>query len=306
MYTQIIVPLDGSEFAEQVLPYALALAPALGSEVQLVRAVQGAPPAGFATQTQHERFWASARSNALTEAEGYLKKASARLEQAGVKVAYDAVEGPPAGVIVEAAESVPQSLIAMTTHGRSGPGRWLFGSVADRVLHTTTRPLLAIRSRKETGATATASVRRIVLPLDGSELAETAVPHAVAVAKALHAGITAVQCVTSVAYAYGAGYLPPADAQTMDDEAEASARAYLEKAVTSLRAQGVNDVDSRMLSGQAAESIVDFARSVPDHLVVLATHGWSGITRAMMGSVAGRLVRHSEGPVLIVPPRDVR
>jgi nucleotide-binding universal stress UspA family protein len=155
MYERILVPLDGSEFAEQVLPYAEALAEKFGSQVILLTVVVPTSPAivptpiGLPVAQPISPYTAEALSEAMEdmqqESEQYLQAVAKRLKDQGMHVDHEVVEGWPADVIVERSKEAGASLIAMTTHGRGGLGRLVMGSVADEVLRKAPCPVLLVR-----------------------------------------------------------------------------------------------------------------------------------------------------------------
>ena len=151
MYKRILVALDGSELAERILPHVRALAERFGSAVTLVRATTpvatiiaqagvGAEPA-VVTAIDPDQLVESER----TEAAGYLESLAERLRRQGLDVACQQSEGSPADVILEHARSLPAELVALTTHGRGGIGRMVFGSVAEEVLRSAPCPVLLVR-----------------------------------------------------------------------------------------------------------------------------------------------------------------
>jgi nucleotide-binding universal stress UspA family protein len=154
MYSKILVPLDGSNLAEGVLPHVQDLAQRYDSEVVLIQVV---PPlsklvtaeavsmgeAGIDLETASDAAKAE-RDNAHS----YLERVVQRLEAQKIKVQSEVLEGPPGDVIVDYARRHKMDLIAMSTHGRSGLGRLFYGSVADHVLRHAGTPVLLIRSRK--------------------------------------------------------------------------------------------------------------------------------------------------------------
>ena len=148
MYRQILVPLDGSEFAAQVLPHVETLAHCTGAGIVLLRvtvfAYEGASPAadmaGFIPVLRPEE-----REDVRKEAEDYLKQVSKDLRSRGLQVSTVVRDGNAGDVIVELAHGEEVDLIAMSTHGRTGLGRALFGSVAEQVLRGAGKPLLLIR-----------------------------------------------------------------------------------------------------------------------------------------------------------------
>ena len=148
MYQRILVPLDGSPLAEQVLPYVISLARSLGSRVELLRLIAPLPAIGLtdpAREVYRQRIFAELRE----EAEGYLSQLAGRLRQSGLAVSTNVIHNvDPATGIINAGEQDPDTLIAMSSHGRSGLGRWVLGSVTDRVVRHSGEPVLVIRARE--------------------------------------------------------------------------------------------------------------------------------------------------------------
>jgi nucleotide-binding universal stress UspA family protein len=156
----ILVPLDGSELAETALPRAIDLARTAGARLLLLRAAEAHTPPGLDP--------AEAQIRVVEEAEGYLASTAARVRSAGVATVETAAwYGAPAFAIVEAARLHAVDMIVMTTHGRSGLARLVFGSVAESVLRSTATPLLLIRPPRAPLAALPADRAR---PWSGSEV----------------------------------------------------------------------------------------------------------------------------------------
>ena len=148
MYEQIIVTLDGSQLAEIALAPAFALAQAFESEVCLLRVVvveEAAVAVGMGVTYFDLRQALEKRGR--EEAEAYLKSVEARWRSAGVRIRSRVVSGAPAEMIVEAARQLKAGVIVMSTHGRSGLGRLIYGSVAEAVLRAAVAPVLLIPLR---------------------------------------------------------------------------------------------------------------------------------------------------------------
>jgi len=294
MYTRILVPLDGSEVAESVLPYVATLAKGLSAGVHLLSVVISARPL---PQSYQEQVLDNLRS--LTQE--YLSARVDLLQRQGLSVTWDIGEGLPDEIIVREAELEPNTLIAMSTHGRGGILRWTLGSTTDRVLRSATNPLLVIRSQEHRPETV--QLTDLVLPLDGSALGEQILEHAVPLARALDLRVHVVQVTPSVTDYYrfastgDMGAVPYEDfAREADDEAEA----YLAQVAERLNARGVSRVELHLLHGDPASAVVDMAQDMPNNLVAMTTHGRSGLGRMVLGSVADRVARHSGDPVLVV------
>jgi nucleotide-binding universal stress UspA family protein len=144
MYQKIVVPLDGSRLAESVLEHVRALAQCMGSEVVLMRVM--AYPAYDYLLTD-PGMSASLREQMEQEACNYLEPLANGLQDEGIHASADAVvvTGPIADAIIEFARDKKADLIAMSTHGRTGPSRWLLGSIADRVVRGAGVPVLMVR-----------------------------------------------------------------------------------------------------------------------------------------------------------------
>ena len=309
MYSKIVVPLDGSEYSEQALPCAVMIARALSVPVELVEAFDVLPPA------VRNRNSIQALNLMLEEAQRhslhYLSSILARLESDGCSAYVTTLRGTPDRAIVAEATADPDALVVMATHGRSGISRWALGSVADKVLHTMPNPLLIIRPVAD-ASSVPAPFRTVLAPLDGSELAELSLSHAVALASALDIPLSLLRVSHSADFyrSHLARTAPAAvrGAASGRMSAPALARAdadevntYLD-AVQDRLAAGGNDIAvtaSHLQDDNVAQAITDQAEA-QQSVVVMSTHGRSGISRAVWGSVTDRVVRHSGLPVMVI------
>ena len=299
MYTRMLVALDGSKLAENVLPYARALAGALGLRIELLSVVESVDFART-THAGHVRDLDPIIEAAVQESGRYLEGVARSFTGSIVTCVVE--QGQPEDVIVEKAAGDKETLIGMATRGRSGIHRWLMGSVAEKVLRGATNPLLLVRGNEEGKSDGRATLKSIVVPLDGSKRAETVLSPAVDLAKKLSLEIVltrAYQIPLSSAYAGAdAAYIPNSDALLNLVREEAGA--YLEAKVNELKQNGIEKVSSILLVGSGADEIIDLARSTPDNLIAMCTHGRSGVKRWALGSVTEKVVRHSGDPVLVV------
>lgn len=298
MYTRILVPLDGSELAEQVLPYVRLLVKGDQTRIELLRVIEPVPPNLVAASQGATTIQIAA--NMSTQAHEYLDKMATSLQGDGLDVVSKVSEGDPASWIVDEADTESSTLIAISTHGRSGLARWAFGSVTDKVLHATTNPLLIIRSREPETANTKVNLKEIIIPLDESSLAEQILPHAVSLAKALGLKMTLLRVTPPAGDYYRFMDYPPPNFENMPEEVDAGAVEYLHRTGQELRRKGVLNVSERLLHGNPGLAITDFAQEVPNNLVAMTTHGRSGMGRWILGSVADRVVRHSGDPVLVI------
>lgn len=288
MYDRILVPLDGSQLAEHVLPHARLLAKALDAPVGLLVCIMGPIETG-----EYGR-------NLRAAAENYVASMAESLQKDGLKASGAVVHDDPADAIVNEAEKTPHTLIAMSTHGRSGVTRWALGSVTSKVLHSTSTPLLVLRPPEDQQPVKEARFSTIVVPLDESAVAEQALPHAVFLAKRLDLGIVLVSATPSPADYYKYGGFPGLATVDFSEDVDSEAQGYLQGIREQLRQEGITREEERLLHGDAASAIIDVAADVPHSLVVMTTHGRSGIGRWILGSVTDKVASHAGTPVLVI------
>jgi nucleotide-binding universal stress UspA family protein len=290
MYSKILVALDGSKLSESILPYARFFSERLRPSVELLQVIDSDTLMPANVDPAQESMIAERKKNL----EGYLKNIAGGFP-GGLKIDCAVEVGHPAEIIVDRAAAVPQTLVAMTTHGRSGVQRWLLGSVAEKVLHATRKHLLLVRGNEAASQTEPAFFRSIVVPLDGSELAESVIPHAAELSKTMNLEIVLVR-VFNLPVANDEGYWDQRTWELIREEAQA----YLDRKVEELKTQGLAKVTAVLLEGFAAERIITLAQETPENLIAICTHGRSGVRRWVLGSVTDRVVRHSGDPVLVI------
>jgi nucleotide-binding universal stress UspA family protein len=297
MYTKLLIPLDGSKTAEKVLPYARFVAGALKLPVELLAVVDIVEMATHISADQ-ARYLDTMIAESLRNSEQYLREVARTLPD-GTK--YTVEKGKAEQVIIETAAADKGTLVTMATHGRSGMNRWLLGSVTEKVLRGGTNPMLLVRATEEGKVDGGATLKSIVVPLDGSELAEGVLPALVELAKTLKLAVVLFRAynIPYSAYAGGEGYYAVNynDLLTaMRDEAVD----YLEKKTEAVKKLGITEVSYVAKEGFAADEIISLARQSPDNLIAMCTHGRSGVKRWMLGSVTETVVRHSGGPILVL------
>ncbi len=288
MYGRILVPLDGSELAEQVIPYARLVAGALGSRIELLRVLVPVP----------REMGEASRRRYRERADQDLSGVRTALEAAGLTVTASVQEGRPAESIVAEGEKESGTLIAMSTHGRSGLSRWMVGSVTGKVLHASRNPLLIVRAQGGQAAPE-ASLKTMIIPLDGSSLATEILSFLVPLIKALGLGVVLARAVRPV---IGPTTGDPLEMTDFDvgDRPDATAAEYLQEVVGWFAGQGVEVATTRILHEHPASAVVGLARETPDSLVAMSTHGRSGVSRSVLGSVTDRVVQQSGDPVLVI------
>jgi nucleotide-binding universal stress UspA family protein len=218
----------------------------------------------------------------------------------GFKVTCAVVRGKPADAIIEQAGAEKGTLIAMATHGRSGLDRWMLGSVAEKVLRGSHSPLFLVRAHQDGVTDGAAMIKSIIVPLDGSKLAESVLPTAIEIAKALDLEVILCRAYELAASAYQGNEDGLPNYDEMLRQVKAETESYLAEKAAALKAAGLSRVSWVALEGPSAEQITDYSDKHPGTVVVMCTHGRSGISRWVIGSVTEKVVRHSSGPVLVL------
>jgi len=295
MYHRILVPLDTSELAEVALPYAEQMAGRLGSEITLMSVSHSA---GEKEQRVFRSYIQETVAVTKERANRYLEKPTGQ----DVKVESAILVGNPAEEIVDYAERENIDVIVMATHGRSGIGRWALGSVADKVLRATERPVVLIRAKGARSDMLKKGVfKRALVPLDGSKESEAVIPYIEELASMLGAEVTLLQVLAVVYHVYISGDAPAQVPYTEEEmkPLKASAESYLEKAGSGLRGKGVTP-KCQVRVGAAGHEIIRLADEIGADIVAMSTHGRSGVGRLVFGSVAEKVVRTGNTPVLLV------
>jgi nucleotide-binding universal stress UspA family protein len=282
MFHRMLVPLDGSPEADRILPYAASWASRLRIPMLLLSIVD-------------LRVASSVRGHG--DVERQLQQGVDRLHREGVQATVAVTAGRPAEEILGVAESQGCDLIVLSTSTRQGAGQGILGRVTDKVFHASQFPLLLIPPLAVEPSMRVPQIpTRIIVPLDGSALAEAALPFAEELAPNLSAGVMLVRAV-------------PFAGAIVDEKAppsgEVEARAYLRRLTERLRLEGVA-VQAQTLDGPPVELILEVARKTPHSLVVLTTHGRSALARWFVGSVAEGIVRAASTSVLIIPQQHSR
>lgn len=294
MYKKVLVPLDGSDLGESILPYVAQLARGLDAKITVMHVADVVRDAAGGGSLVHVP---DGRKQSVKE---YLHNSREVLQKNGVaRTDVLATSGVPSVEIVEHGRRDGYDLIAMATHGRSGLGRWVYGSTTDKVLHSTDLPMLLLRPRAGGGTILDkAPMRTAIVPLDGSALAEEALPVAEELAKRLGLKVTLVRIVPMTTLAYS-GLEPDAYYGRIEEEMEKAADDYLKEKSDALRQKHVQ-VAYHSARGYPAGQLVDFAEQACNGVIIMTTHGRTGVGRWVLGSVADRVLRSACLPVLLL------
>lgn len=304
MYERIMVPVDGSAFSERALRPAMEIARRTGAELHIVQVHVTHTELGYPSTVA--AFFDVRMDDAMRVRETeHLHSLAGRLSAAaGVRVHTALVDGAIVDRLIQYADDIDADLIVATTHGRGGLSRAVLGSVADELIRSAHVPVLAVRpGLTEDGPYEEVSigdVARILLPLDGTDLAAAGLAPAIALARALHARCTLLRIVSPL-YMLREMNGPPlrldVDGIAMERE---EATTQLEIVARALREQGI-DTDYEVLTHEVpSDAILTHARQIGAGLIVMATHGRGGWRRVALGSVADSVMRAAKVPVLLV------
>lgn len=312
MYRRMLVPLDGSKLAEETFPYARELAGRLDLDLDFLHVCLPLESDFIPmSQVYVDTLAGSAREQIQRIQATTAGKESVRQ----VNVRSKVVTGYPAEEILKYSEENTIDIILLATHGNSGVRRWALGSVAYQVLHASKIPVWLVRSGIPNEIVFDQWPQRTILvPLDGSKPAESALPHAEALAK--QRGIQAVEILLLSVYAPSVSpvaYYFPTDfpvtvplkyaeyVQQQIDQAKKQCEKYLKGIADQLVSKGLK-VRTEAIMGNVSEEIIKYTRQNPFQLIVMASHGRSGISHLAFGSVAERVLLESNTPVFMVMP----
>ena len=306
-YRSIVVPLDGSDFAEHALPTAQSLARRHGATLHVVRVY--VPVAGV--YGEHAVPYDEVLDRELMErAQEYLDGVVRRLvADGGVRARADLLEGPIAESIARHAAAVGADLLVMTTQGRGPLVRFWLGSVADELVRHAEIPVLIVRPHPAAPDLSHDRVfQRVLIPLDGSQLAERVLEPALALDTGTQGELTLLRVVMPIAqlnYGSTAGaYTGLRELQELDQAESKRAHDYLEGIAQRLRARSFNVTTRVIASDRPAAAILDDALIHGTDLIAMVTHCRGPWKRLMLGSVADKVLRGAETAVLAYRPAE--
>lgn len=335
VFKKILVPLDGSEMTEGILPFVSHLAQKMRSELTLTTVIDPErvqiPPVTEARHESTEDYRIGTAptdpvvgattttvkskgpyvSQVVEQAERIASDSLAALAKGLFdgeadddvpKVSTKVLTGNVAEELVRFAKNEGFGLIAMATHGRTTLGRGILGSVADTVLRMSKVPVLALKPNEaEKYWGKFVQVENVIVPLDGTRLSESVLPYAEVLGRRLGATLLLTRAVDIGSFSMPMDGYRYISTIPLDDELGKESDEYLEGIAENLRADGLT-VEAKTIWGTPAKAINSLAHDTPNNMVLMATHGRSGMGRWIMGSVTDKIVRSSGDPVLIVPP----
>lgn len=301
MYTSIVVPLDGSEFGVRALPVALTLAKRWDAKVHLVHVRE--PVAFLEGETAYEPHLADQQQQNVRD---HLTAMAAQLTR-GKSLRVDAtfLDGPIIPELERYLEGGGHDLVVMTTHGRGGLSRASLGSVADGLIRRAPVPLLLLRDDTEWLRDAVEPLfRRILIPLDGSEMAEEVLHQVVSLGTD---GTTEYVLLSVIAphHQVESGESIPETmvGHSVDEQQRDEAHHYLNGVARGLRSSGAIVKERVEVHLHTAQGILDAAAEHRVDVIALSTHGRGGLFRFLHGSVADKVVREADLPVFAYRPK---
>ncbi len=321
MYSHLLVPLDGSERAERAVTVAERIARSNGSRITLLQVISLPLPIGAPYDTAALSAYSIEQSEA--EASNYLTRVAGWPLLSGVQVETAVVTGAPALAILDVAREKGTDLIVIGSHGRTGASRWVLGSVAEHIARQSPVPVLLLREQGPSPSHLHPDPEqplRILVPLDGSPFAESALAPAAELLLALAGREPGQASWDGRAALHLTLALPPYD---MDREnlpdtfALDGAREYLRRTADRLRdsypqvhvswsvSSGLDVAEALLRVAETGESAEGAAPATRCDLIVMATHGRSGIARWALGSTTERVLHGTKLPLLVVRPAAV-
>lgn len=307
-YRRIVVPLDGSMFAEAALPVAAAIARESHSTISLVEVhepILGEADVSFALSAGWD--------DELREGEHeYLTRTANRLaEENAIPVETALLDDPVASAIAHHVAKVEASLLVITTHGRTGLSRAWLGSTADWLARFAGVPVLLVHPAKDDEAhRPPTTFRHILVPLDGSARAERVLPDAVRLGQLQAARYTLVRVVAPIVRAftpYASMGIPMAPEEEGTRRVLDEAKQYLTDVAAQLRRKhGTLYIETEAIAGEhVADAVLTRARAVSADVVAMSTRG-RGASRLLLGSVADKILRGFDGAMLLLGPVAAR
>jgi len=291
-----LVPLDGSRLAESVLPVVQQMASRFHARAILLHIVEEHPPTVIHGEPH---------LSGVAQAQAYLEELATRLRSSGIPVeihVHQEKEENVAHSIVQHFQEMNADLVIMCTHGHGGLRELLFGSKAQQALQQGTQSILLVFPRED-DTVFPFKLQRILVPLDGTAAHEPALPMAITIARTFGAELRLVLVIPTLATLSGeqavSGLLLPSTTRAILDLSQEEAANYLEQAIARCHAEGVV-AHAEVLRGDIVPVVLGLAERLNVDLIVLASHGRTGLDALFTGSVASRIAGRRIRPLLLV------
>jgi nucleotide-binding universal stress UspA family protein len=293
MFTNVLVPLDGSELAEQALPVAAGIARRAGGRLRIIHALDY-QHTDYANCPEVPEWWGE---NTYDRAARYLSQIAATgLSKWRIPIQTTLIEADPVAVVLRSKEARAADLTVMTTHGRSGVERFWLGSVTDAVIREAGHPVLVVPAMPNGDRRDDRPFTHMLVPLDGSEYSERVLHYAAHLTLADGAKVSLVR-VTRPALVPALDHDTPAAGEASDQ--------YLERQTETLSWMS-HDINCASLCGgdPIAMQILDYSNAHQVDIIALSTHGRWGAPRLLLGSVADKVIRGARVPILVAKTRS--
>lgn len=299
MFKHILVPLDGSKLAETALPVAVSLAEALHAPVTLLHVIEQDAP----SEVHHERHLTNPQ-----EAQEYLDEIAKSTFPADINVETHIHSAPvadvPESIINHATQEFQPDLILLSSHGKSGLREIIFGSIAQLVAAAGDTPVFLI---KPDHVVTPFKIKRILVPLDNESIHDLALPYAITLSKAYNAQIDLLCVIPTLGTDSGthaaAGSMLPATAVAYLDIAEDIAREHFQEHLDEFSKAGL-PASAEIVRGDPASLIAKKAEELGSDVILLGTHGRSGLDAFWNRSVTASVAKKTSIPLLLVPLAD--
>jgi nucleotide-binding universal stress UspA family protein len=291
MFTRILVPLDGSAIAEKALPHARALGRTLEIPITLITVIETA--AQFSTK---KAYLNTLIEGGVKNSEEYLEKISKTFS--GGAIQYRVEKGRAEDAIIMNAAADNGTLITMATHGRSGLHRWLLGSITEKVVRGANNAVLVVRATEDASSEGEAAPGSIIVPLDGSPVAECVLSTVAQLAGAFRLKVILLRAYSLKQIIFNPEEFHP-DLDELKGQLKWEAATYLEEKAAELKIRGV-EVSCSPIEGDAAETIIETGKEAPNALIAMSTHSAPALRRWVLGSVTEKTLRHATNPVLTI------
>jgi nucleotide-binding universal stress UspA family protein len=301
MFNPILVPLDGSQLAECVLPHVAAMAQSFEAEITLLRILEK-NQAGAPAQLFDLLNWQINKTKAAL----YLEKMKVRMQESGLRVRTMVLDGLVAEGITEYVQKQGMKLIILSSHGHSGLTQWGISSIAQKIILSAPTSLLIVRANQfgdRPGELVEAPVyQHILVPLDGSQRAENVLPIITRLAQFNKPQVHLVQVVQTPEMAR---QMPPARedidlANQMVARNMEEAGHYLEQVKSRSSLEGIAVQTHLMTSDNAAATLHQFGEQEHIDLVTFSAHGYTGNQQWPYGSMVNNFILYGKAPLLIV------
>ncbi len=298
MFNKILVPLDGSDLSEKALVTAVSIARKLNSDLMLMHVIpQRNMPVPEYSEAGYDQFINRFDTKYEDWANNYLNEVKNRYEDISNRISTHVEVGHVAYRLLETSNNV--DLIVISTHGYSGLTKWILGSVTERIIGHANCPVLVVKGDQP--------INKILLPLDGSDYSEVAIEPAIGISNAFGGELTCFHVIeppNDVPNSLVArlGNVDPNWDRWITDHHDEYARKYFKTLSKTLANEENGEIDMVLRKGVPADSILTYADEEDIDLIVMSTHGRSGIKKWLLGSVAERVIEKLPCHLLIIRP----